>query len=671
MTNRNKFPPNCSEIKPCKQWNTLLKTLPKNQLGRKILRQWGKRAWIILERWLAKHAYLQERHTFEKGYRLALWYLTFQNQLQEKKIIGYSSMQLDRATGISYGTIKGWIEGDHTPLLIRSLEAHDAALKRHLTKFSLEVHQHRVNPVIIYYAFQHFDRRRIQANELIQCIIQLLQERGSEKVLFLELFPYNQYGPQWLRKISAEIKNHISTIERVINDLVLNRREKTKIHMGMINDTLYIWLRNTDPDLWLNIDKDELYYFKTPEAKARLINETKRHLGLRSDRSLSRLIIQLIKHCQLPTDNSNIVDIKRKRSRLYIRGGILQFLLDTTNQHIREIAPTLHRIGGMKGQGGIQNPLFPPIDPLRTRLLATMLCDGHLTKDGSLHYFEKNQSRTTTVEKYIKQMGDVYIWKGKHADDINWLQISNVVGRRLKTWGMPEGDKAIQQVNLPEYLFTAPPEIRRAYLEELIPEDGAFSVRKTGLKSGRFKWDRMFALISPKRKVNMKNWLLDQSLEIEEFVYDFMSRFGTPKRKNIQGISSLNYFELNWGTLQKLTKSKYKGNSQKALQFRNIIEQSHCKLIEDESRLAESLGIKVRTVITRILLHTKSRRVSINWRNETVDNINTIRFGLLAPPRHEKKLSAFKEWIKSRPHEEIREIIEALERDEMKPRIQV
>jgi hypothetical protein len=411
---------------------------------------------------------------------------------------------------------------------------------------------------------------------------------------------------------------------------------------GSINETEI----DIQSRIWLHFYRNEIFHLKSLSIKKKLVNKACQILNL-SRLGLSNVIRQ---KCELYSDSKkkeyyvSAVGFDRKR----IRGAALHFLLKITKTTLSEIQPFLSHLGsGRLGRGIIRNPQFPPIEPLRTRLLATMLSDGHLTARGQLQYFESDPERIATVIEQVNQLGDVDYQIKPLRTKLMRINFPQIIGRLLRTWGMPTGDKTLQQIHLPNYLLQGPPFLKRAYFSEMIPEDGCFSIKKDG-RQGVFEWSRSLVLYDPNkaRRYGFNQKLTEKHLE-------FIRKFGQKRLR----FGTRSVIELNWTKLKQLESSRELKISVIAQDLMSIIKMNPHTLLEDEIQIAQSLGIQLIEYFSKISLFEKTGRVSAVWSASTSGMENTIRLGLLAPPNCGRKSYAFTEWLLRQPKEHIQNAI--------------
>ncbi len=80
-------------------------------------------------------------------------------------------------------------------------------------------------------------------------------------------------------------------------------------------------------------------------------------------------------------------------------------------------------------------------------------------------------------------------------------------------------------------------------------------------------------------------------------------------------------------------------------ELKNIIISNSQPLLEDEIKVAGSLGIQLIKFVSKICLYEKTECVSVIWTASTSTRKDTIRFGLFAPPNCDRKSNTFTRWL--------------------------
>ena len=195
--------------------------------------------------------------------------------------------------------------------------------------------------------------------------------------------------------------------------------------------------------------------------------------------------------------------------------------------------------------------------------------------------------------------------------------------------GMTPGNKTIKNPGLPEGIHDWSEEARRGYLEELIPEDGNF------FPNNGFSWFRNHALYD---KVAIEKHGFTSQLAAEEIELI--------KEKGNQSKGLIDQYELSYGELDRLQQSGNNEQSRIAKNLLEIVSNSPNNLIEDEKKIAESLGIKITLSPTSLKYFPKSDRVSIKHTAGTASKEDAVRWGEICPPNDERKRNEVESWLR-------------------------
>jgi len=155
-----------------------------------------------------------------------------------------------------------------------------------------------------------------------------------------------------------------------------------------------------------------------------------------------------------------------------------------------------------------------------------------------------------------------------------------------------------------------------AYLRELIPEDGSIN------KMSGFQWSRSIVL-----NPGSQDEKYELTPKLERHHISFIEDHGRFDRK--RGYIHLQlsrYLNTEDGLKEDIVKS-----------IESLIADNRCRLLDDETSLAENLGIKMRVYPESITVYQKTGRVSIKWVATTQSVEDTIRWYLIAPPNDVRK----------------------------------
>ncbi|MFW9804919.1 MAG: hypothetical protein ACFFFC_19845, partial [Candidatus Thorarchaeota archaeon] len=169
---------------------------------------------------------------------------------------------------------------------------------------------------------------------------------------------------------------------------------------------------------------------------------------------------------------------------------------------------------------------------------------------------------------------------------------------------------------------------KRAYLEELIPEDGCFT-------GGRFKWFRSHAIYVDKQKEK----------------YEFESEIGLPEVELVKdrgtkqrGLVPKSY--LSTKSLKNLQDDNDSAISEAVGNLVKVVNESTNKLINDERKLAEDLGFKICLYPRGVSYYPRTGRVSVSWVAVTESLDDTIRWAMECPPNDVRKKQTVESWLR-------------------------
>jgi hypothetical protein len=216
-----------------------------------------------------------------------------------------------------------------------------------------------------------------------------------------------------------------------------------------------------------------------------------------------------------------------------------------------------------------------------------------------------------------------------------------ILGKFMERSGVPIGDKSVQKFRLPQPISNGTKEIKCAYLEELIPEDGNFHCDDRGL--AKFQWSRATVL-----DAGPKSETYNTKSEVSSELKEFLLNYGRKNDITIDGEVSSQYFSLRVSELEELAESDNPQLRTSALNLLEIIKDNPNQLLLDEVELCKSLGIDIRTSPTKISLY-KSGRVSVQWEAVTRGQKDAEKWAKMAPPADVRKFDLVKKWIESNP----------------------
>jgi len=447
----------------------------------------------------------------------------------------------------------------------------------------------------------------------------------------------------WMNELGHQVGEKREEIQKALNErLGLNENSSREVRVGISGHRLYLWLKDTGPDNWMNHYGNENFHLKDIDRKRTLIEESASGLGIGGSIQLSRLIAQITEYRKATSDLNPNIDLKYTHPRL--RGETLQFLMDTMKLSNADIEQHIDYVGrGKRGWGVIRNPsLTTDVEAVLIPIISIVKSDGHIDPNGHTTYPDESPERIRGVREAFCRLGDVDLSELKHPiSGVPYLHAPAVVGRLLMNTGMEPGDKAIQNEGLPDLVMNATPKNKAAYLKELISDDGGFSV-ENGI--GEFQWNRSVVLDAGEKaeRYNHKSVLTDRELALIRSDENKVS-----KNYGLEGEAREEY-HLRIRPLRELTHSADPATARTASSLLHKVESNPPKLMEDERRLCADLGILTTRYPTFVILFANSERVSVAWRAQTSGNKYALVWATEAMPNHAQKAKAVSDWLKSR-----------------------
>ncbi|MHA2302884.1 MAG: hypothetical protein ACXACD_18215, partial [Candidatus Thorarchaeota archaeon] len=289
------------------------------------------------------------------------------------------------------------------------------------------------------------------------------------------------------------------------------------------------------------------------------------------------------------------------------------------------------KITGPNGQAGIENPRFPEgeeLEVLKARLAAIIASDCHLRETGRITYNEEHIERVERVQDILGNLGDFRL-EAKFRKGVYEVHIQNQIGLMMIDEGMTPGNKTLQNPSLPEEFLNWSEKARRAYLEELIPEDGSFSMTRG------FSWCRNHALYDSNASDHYRFEPVITTNEV-----DLVKQSGNATKGLVP------QRELSFGKLERLQQSDNRNHSQAATNLVKAISESPNNLIEDEKEIAESLGIQITLSPACVKYFPKTGRVSVKWTATTTTKDDAERWADICPPNDERKRNDVESWLR-------------------------
>ncbi len=472
----------------------------------------------------------------------------------------------------------------------------------------------------------------LSSERVASAIEHMLQSEPVEK----HPIQYADFKSEIDSKQSVELDSFIQSNRQEIEESVSRKLglEHNRARVAFVDGKMYTWIPKNRSDELVSAYETEFYYFRNAKEVSRIINELQSQLELEdsSHKSLKHMN-EVVRQFQAG-DNGTPArkrPISEKSTRL--EGKVIRFYLDATDRSLSDLEGRVTKVTGVNGQAGIENPRFPEgeeLEVLKARLASIIASDGHLRESGRIGYNEEHLERIDCVQEILRNFGDITL-KPKLRPGSYEVHIQNQIGLIMIHEGMTPGIKTIHNPGLPEGYLDWSEEARRAYLEELIPEDGSFSV------SRGFSWSRSHALY----------------VEAEKNSYGFKSVITTEEvklvkdqGKSVTGLVEHNY--LAFGGVEKLQTSEYQSQSKAAKNIVRAIWEYPNNLIEDEKKIAESLGMKITLSPNCVKFFPKSGRLTVNWSASTTRKEDAERWADICPPNDERKRNEVESWIRKR-----------------------
>lgn len=445
----------------------------------------------------------------------------------------------------------------------------------------------------------------------------------------------NQYNISWRPSFVKMMQSRRSEIQDKLNQL-----SKDSVNIAIVKRTLFIWKRNERISDFSDVFQNELFYFSTKYHK-QLIKMARKDLNNMDDNHLSELIRQITGYSQKSKSGKPRIISAFQHSSRYLPGTILRFFLDVLQKPYSQIQHEVKKIGRGKQ---IVNPQVLDTEEfyvLMARLFAIINSDGTLDEDYRVHYYEQSSTRRKRVKDLLRILGNVETHDKKERDgSICGFRMPNVIGRVLAKLGMTVGDKITQGTRLPNFIKYGSPKIQRAYLEELIPEDGWVAIDKGG--HARIGWSRTIALSDPEKesKYGALNLLAEKHIKL-------IIEYGDEKIRTYGGKSSDAFRILSISKLDELMNSNDPNIARIAHELDWIVRTNGPQLIFDEQELCEGNGIQTKTAIpSNISYSYQTQRVSVKWQTATSAQEDVALWGLLAPPNDVTKKRKLMKWMK-------------------------
>jgi hypothetical protein len=419
------------------------------------------------------------------------------------------------------------------------------------------------------------------------------------------------------------------------------------IRVGLVQEKLFIWTPDTNPNDMIYGWRTQYFYMNIQDISA-IVEETGRRLELGKDQNQNLTNLDDLMQQFVTESKYNQINIKDTNSRL--TGEVLRFCQDAIGAETKDVEGKIQRVAGANGHGGIENPKFPTgkdLEEHRARLIGTVVSDCYVRPDGIVELTEENPERIERFkEETLRKFGD-FTKEARYIEEEHYyrLKIPSPYGRALNEWGIPSGDRTILNYGLPKETENWSKESMIAYLQDMISQEGHIT-------EGKIRWERSNALNAGPKADNY-----DLRSQLNQREIDLLLDKGLHYPGDYDGEKTL-----RWNTIKDLTQHEDPRIAETAKEFCNVIDENRNRLMDDEEKIVNKLGIHLEVNPEEVAIY-RSGRISVKWEARTNDTKSMIRWGIICSPNHPEKGVALNKWLAQRKDEEVQEVIEAL-RDE-------
>ncbi|MFW9789302.1 MAG: hypothetical protein ACFFE2_16180 [Candidatus Thorarchaeota archaeon] len=471
---------------------------------------------------------------------------------------------------------------------------------------------------------------RLSSERVASAVEHMLRDESSEK----HPVRYADFKSEIDSKQNTELKRFIDSNRQEIEESLTQKLglEHNRARVAYVDDRMYTWIPKNRSDELVSAYETEFYYFRDNKEITCIVNELQRQFGLEESphKSLKHMN-EVVKQFHAGDDGTSARKrpISEKSTRL--EGKIVRFYLDSTDRKLSNLEGRVTKVTGVNGQAGIENPRFPEgeeLEVLKARLAAIIVSDCHLRESGRITYNEEHLERIDRVQDILSNFGDITL-RPKLRPGSYEVHIQNQIGLIMIHEGMTPGNKTITNPSLPEGYLNWSEEARCAYLEELIPEDGGFD------STGYFYWSRNVALY----------------IKDEQNKFGFQSKVGASEISLVKesGGQTEDLVKQSWISYTALSQLQKSDNSEVASAAKNLVsavDANRSNLVDDESAVAESLGIKITVRPDLIRYYPTGEKVSVRWRATTSSKEDTVQWVKICPPNDERKRSKAESWFR-------------------------
>ncbi len=596
-----------------------------------------------VDKLLGKHDNRQQWKGFKEDYRMATVY--FEVRFSREKTTELA--KIHNVPQKRIGVFKKLAESALVSSLRRMEERRivekwaESNLESHLRALDKQVSEKRektpspressINPISpvdathIYDKLSKIGEGDLKAGRLTDAAVEMagMIAEGKAGLSFIEI---DKIGlkKQDVRNLTRIIEDKHQDVESALQERLELGSTNWEFRFGIAENRIYLWKLNKTLNDMLNVWSDHYFYFNRVDI-VKMLDDFGRKLQLPDGRSheirhFNGMIQSLVSEVAAAQ-----VKVERGQSRL--RGDVLHLYRDVVGLDNLDFHGKMVKVASRLGRGPIYNPKIPTgkeLELLRSQFGAAVNSDCWLGGDGRMYYYEADLSRIKIVQEQLQKLGDIELRLQPMTGRSYRMLLPRPIGKAFISWEFATDDKSIKNERLSRFVRKGNRNVWIAYHKNLIPEDGSIT-EETG-----FQWSRSIVL-NPgiqDAKYGLRPQLSEQDISII--------------RENGRRDKKRGYIHLQ---LSAFLKSDNESKSEAIERMESVISSNRSRLIDDESDLAEKLGIKMRVYPESITLYEGTGRVSIKWVAKTKDTENAIRWWLLAPPNDVRKNGIVKNWL--------------------------
>ncbi len=563
-------------------------------------------------------------------------------------------------------------QGDGTalgqvPRLISHIERQEVRRIEHERNITEEVVIHRTDPEAVKRVLTDVrDLKRPEFVEMADTVEKLYRASPDHERVRIHYSELYQQGVRLVddrfRDFAEAIRENRAAVEKTLNErLGLGEGSAREVRIAVVDSRLYTWTRDTKLDRWENSLDDQKMYWRTKADMVEVLDQVAKHLHIRGgpdvvDRYTNELINQLSR-----LEDAAWNRTRRYYIRQYTEGETMQLIVDTLGLSIGDIKSRVKSMG-ISERGRISGPQFPEIHEWRMKSVAIIESDGSLQPTRQLRFHEdaRDRDRCMIVYQHFCEFGHFEFkpYRGPDGNDTCIrLELPMVIGALMEKWGVPPGDKAIYNRGLHDCIVTEPLEVKKHYLPEVISQDGCFT-------RGRYQITRDHVIDAGCKKEAYQK-LLGHVPELSSAEIELVKTYGRPIPASL-GYGPGDRIGLRMSVIQRLTESEDHLVSETAQKLQQAAMSIPNRLLDDEvHKIIEPFGIDMSIGPREVVFFKGTGRVSVVSEAHTKAKDDAIRWSLIAPPNHPRKMRLVAEFVRKHP-EDVRRIKAQIEKEGLK-----